>query len=312
MRGGHDDRAPVAERRPLRRRAEARVGERVLRLPREVVRLVGVVADAVRRVLGPLRLRDAVDVQQAGAHVQRVARQAPQPLDERRRRVGAGDRLVLLERRLEDDDLAARRIGVARQRHARERDVRAVDELVDEEPVADEQRRHHAPRGDAERLDEEGADDEEDQQRAAERLHRLPPAAAGATRGGGALAGTRRGDDVRGGGSGLRRAVRAGGHAERCGEGETSAGSGHGGKRRGATSEGAADGPPLRAPSYPGARPRFRRRRAARAQPWRCLFTRLVISNIVTFFLPPNTGRSLSSALICRRFCASWRSFFLM
>ena len=44
----------------------------------------------------------------------------------------------------------------------------------------------------------------------------------------------------------------------------------------------------------------------------RWLFTSFVISNMVTFFLPPNTGRSLSSALICRLFCGSCRLFFLM
>jgi len=34
-----------------------------------------------------------------------------------------------------------------------------------------------------------------------------------------------------------------------------------------------------------------------------CLLTSFVISNIDTFPLPPKTARSLSSALIMRRFC---------
>ena len=42
---------------------------------------------------------------------------------------------------------------------------------------------------------------------------------------------------------------------------------------------------------------------------FRCLLTSLVISNIETCLLPPNTGRRLSSALIMRRFFESWRPF---
>src|SRR5690606_30975340 len=45
---------------------------------------------------------------------------------------------------------------------------------------------------------------------------------------------------------------------------------------------------------------------------FRWLLTSLVISNIETRLLPPNTRRSLSSALIIRRSLASWRLFFLM
>src|SRR4051812_42643433 len=44
----------------------------------------------------------------------------------------------------------------------------------------------------------------------------------------------------------------------------------------------------------------------------RCLPTSLVISNMLTFALPPNTSLSASSALICRRFFASCSLFFLM
>src|SRR5690242_9467257 len=43
-----------------------------------------------------------------------------------------------------------------------------------------------------------------------------------------------------------------------------------------------------------------------------CLLTSLVISNIDTLFLPPNTGRSLSSALIMRRSFWSWQPLRLM
>src|SRR5450432_256153 len=43
-----------------------------------------------------------------------------------------------------------------------------------------------------------------------------------------------------------------------------------------------------------------------------CLLTSFVISNIETCFLPPNTLRSLSSALMFRRTFASCRLFRLM
>ena len=44
----------------------------------------------------------------------------------------------------EDGDIATLWAGVPRQRSARERDVRSESELVDEEPIADKQRRLHA------------------------------------------------------------------------------------------------------------------------------------------------------------------------
>src|SRR5216683_2251592 len=44
----------------------------------------------------------------------------------------------------------------------------------------------------------------------------------------------------------------------------------------------------------------------------RCLLTSFVISNMLTVALPPNTGLSISSALIIRLFFLSCRPFFLM
>jgi len=91
--------------------------------------------------------------------------------------------LVDLRRRLEDGDVAAMRVAVEADRrpgdpHAdrlpREGDRRAVDELVDEQPVADEEAGHHAPRRDAIRLDDEGANGEEDRDERNERLEGLP------------------------------------------------------------------------------------------------------------------------------------------
>src|SRR5579871_6820567 len=43
-----------------------------------------------------------------------------------------------------------------------------------------------------------------------------------------------------------------------------------------------------------------------------CLLTSLVISNMLTCALPPNTCFSASSDLIMRLFFLSWRPFFLM
>src|SRR5689334_21026497 len=45
---------------------------------------------------------------------------------------------------------------------------------------------------------------------------------------------------------------------------------------------------------------------------FKCFDTSLVISNMLTWRLPPNTARSFSSALIMVRFFASWSLFFLM
>src|SRR5437762_849309 len=44
----------------------------------------------------------------------------------------------------------------------------------------------------------------------------------------------------------------------------------------------------------------------------RCLLTILVMSNMETWLFPPKTGRSLSSALMARRFLASCSPFRLM
>src|SRR4029453_15073468 len=44
----------------------------------------------------------------------------------------------------------------------------------------------------------------------------------------------------------------------------------------------------------------------------RCLFTSLVISNMLTTLLPPKTGLRAASAWMLRRFLASWSLFFLM
>src|SRR5207237_670182 len=54
-----------------------------------------------------------------------------------------------------------------------ERDVRAVDRLVDEQPIAHEKRRYHAAGWNAVRLDQQSAEDEKDRQRADERLELL-------------------------------------------------------------------------------------------------------------------------------------------
>src|SRR5512143_2131451 len=66
------------------------------------------------------------------------------------------------------------RIRVARQMGVGERDRRTVRELVDEQPIAHEQRRNHAPRRNAKRLDEQRLDEQVNENRAGERLEVLP------------------------------------------------------------------------------------------------------------------------------------------
>src|SRR5713226_7393079 len=61
----------------------------------------------------------------------------------------------------------------------------------------------------------------------------------------------------------------------------------------------------MEAPGEPGRRVTFR-------SYLRCLLTSLVISNMLTVALPPNTAFRLSSALIMRLFFLSCRPFFLM
>src|SRR5690606_13534717 len=71
----------------------------------------------------------------------------------------------------------------------------------------------------------------------------------------------------------------------------------------------------LRSPPRPPLARRAKRSAGASADGplhhFRCCATYLFISNIVTLSLP-NTGRSLSSLMISRRFFGSCRSFFLM
>ena len=78
-------------------------------------------------------------------HEERIASDADNPLNERRcNLVGRYANCQILRRRDKDRDVAALGASVARQITARERDVRAETELVDEEPIADEKRRLHA------------------------------------------------------------------------------------------------------------------------------------------------------------------------
>src|SRR6185436_20762784 len=110
-------------------------------------------------------------------HVERIARGSDETLHQCRRRIIATFGLVRLVGGDEHNYIAASRLPVRGKTRVAERDVSAVDRLVDEEPVADEKRRYHAPRGNAIGLDEERAQDEEDRQRADARLEILPEAA---------------------------------------------------------------------------------------------------------------------------------------
>src|SRR6478672_5020158 len=158
---GDDERPPVVVRRARGGRAEARRLrlETVLPFEERIVRPRRIGGRWLVRAVA-LPLRHPVHVDEPLPHVDRVAGHADRALDERWRRVLG---LVDLRRRLEDDDVAAMRVAVEADRrpgdpHAdrlpREGDRRAVDELVDEQPVADEEAGHHAPRRDAIRLDD--------------------------------------------------------------------------------------------------------------------------------------------------------------
>ena len=126
------------------------------------------------------RLQLAVDVDALVAHDDVVARQADEPLDVVRRRIG---------RQAEHDDVAALRRAECDDLRVEHRQPQAVRELVDEDEVAVEQRRHHRVGRDAERLEQERADQQHDQDDREERAcvldddrlarPRRPPHAAG-------------------------------------------------------------------------------------------------------------------------------------
>ena len=124
-----------------------------------------------------LPLRDAVHVEHSLAHVQRVAGYAHRALDDDRRGIVGRERAVgirnaVLRRRLVDDDAAALRSGEAGELEIRERNVRSVRQLIDEEKIAHEQRRLHALRRDVVGGNQEDADEEEDRDGAGERRER--------------------------------------------------------------------------------------------------------------------------------------------
>src|SRR5687767_14896758 len=100
--------------------------------------MVLTIALGVRGRRVALTLWYTVQVQQPLAHVQGVARHADEPLDQRRCRIRAALRFVRLIRRLEHDDVPTLRVGVSWQARASERDMWPIDELVHEEPVADQ------------------------------------------------------------------------------------------------------------------------------------------------------------------------------
>jgi len=85
------------------------------------------------------------------AHFEHVARDADDALDEVLGRV-----LGILE----DDDVAGLGIGERQDDLVGEGDMGAVEEFVDEQMVADQQRVKHGARRDLEGLDHEGADDQ--------------------------------------------------------------------------------------------------------------------------------------------------------
>src|SRR5205823_4403217 len=123
-----------------------------------------------------LALRNAIYIEHGLSHEERVAGNTDQPLHQRRCGIVPSYRLVRLIRRNENHHVATTRFSESGQTAVAEWDMRAIDRLVDEEPVADKQRRHHAARGYAIGLDEERAQDEKDRQRADDRFEILPDA----------------------------------------------------------------------------------------------------------------------------------------
>src|SRR5690606_37581947 len=121
-----------------------------------------------------LDLRLAVPVEHLVAHEQGIARYADEPLDVV---------LVRFVRWEEDDDVAEPRFVEGGQPNPRAGDLGAVDGLVDQQEVTDEQGVLHAPSRDAERLDEEGPDEEEQTERDENGLDPLPSPPAGRHRG---------------------------------------------------------------------------------------------------------------------------------
>ena len=112
-----------------------------------------------------LALGDAVDVDHPLPHVHRVARDGDDALDDDRLWlvdiVGtARVRDAQLRRRLVDDDAPAFWRGEAGDLEIRERDVRTVRDLIDEEEIGDEERWLPALGRDVIRRDEEDADEE--------------------------------------------------------------------------------------------------------------------------------------------------------
>ena len=121
-----------------------------------------------------LPLCDAVHIEHAPSHVERIAGNSDQPLHQSGRGVVSERIFISLKRRDEHHDITATRLSVSGKVRVRKRYVSSKDCLVDEEPVADEQRRDHAARWNAVSLDEERPQDEEDRQRADDRLEIFP------------------------------------------------------------------------------------------------------------------------------------------
>src|SRR3989449_532052 len=163
-----DDRPPIVRGGTVGRRIAADVARQLPRpdLPQPELVLAHHQSYEMQRV----RLVEApsVPVYRVARHAQRVARRADDPLHD----VEVGRRVL---DRSEHHDAVAARLVVAGQRqqpHARERDLElaAIHRLVHEQEVPHEQRVLHARRGNAERLDQIGAEHDPAPHRRRERL----------------------------------------------------------------------------------------------------------------------------------------------
>src|SRR5438093_1878991 len=119
-------------------------------------RRAGIGVLGVRLLKGP-----AVDEDLVATDLHSLGRGRDDPFDEV---------ALLVLRVLEHDDVAASRIANRGHAPVDERELWAVEELVDQDVVADEERVHHGAGGDGEGLHDERTDDERQQDRDRDRL----------------------------------------------------------------------------------------------------------------------------------------------
>ena len=159
---GHDQRPPVVPRRAVGRVIHSR--QQVVHLPIPHLRRARV-GERIHVLDVGLLLGHAVPPQHGALHLERVARHAHETLDHLHAGLGPG---------IEHDDVAPPRVAERRQVRVDQGHLGAVQSLVDEQEVPDQEGTLHAARGDPERFDQQGPQDEPDDERDRQRLDPLP------------------------------------------------------------------------------------------------------------------------------------------